>query len=95
MEKRSKFSVLLQPRCFTLYSLISLLTLKEYKAIIHSQTLFGFFNISTYVLVSSFYNQNLGFVAQIPVIHIVNFSFNFNRFVFKDFSYSSSSKLLI
>ena len=47
-----------------------------------------------YVLVSCFHNPNFCFVVQIPLVHIIKFSFNFYWFMFKDLSYSSSSKLL-
>ena len=40
--------------------------LKEYNAIIHSEILFRFFSIYTYVLISCFRNPNFGFVVQIP-----------------------------
>ena len=88
-----------------------MLILKEYKAIIDSETLFEFFYF--YVIDSLLsHSLNFGFVVQIPqllslknklfkfynihyLVHIIKFFFNFSLFMFKNFSQSNSSKLLI
>ena len=83
------------------WSLFSLLIVGEYKTIVHWKTSFGSFKVSSLVLVSCFHDPNSSFVVQIAQfvkffnIHYLFHVINFYWFMFKDFSYSNSSKLLI
>ena len=74
------------------WSIFSLLILKE--LYIHRHYLDPSIFL-LYVLVFCFFISNFGFVVQIPQVHIIKLSFNFYWSMFKDFSYSNSSKLLI